>query len=428
MNTRVLALADASGAAARGFPARDFAPARFVRPTLLALALALPCALGVIGTAPAMAQSGATIQPRPPSITVATVERSEVTATILVSGNIVPREEVLVVPQVDGLQIQDILAEEGDAVREGQVLIRLNRAALDVALAQNNAGLQRVQAAIGQARAQIAEAEAVKAQANAAFARAQTLRSDGVTSIDAFDQRQAASRSADARLNAATQTLAIAEAELASSEAQRAEIQLRIQRSEIKAPRAGVISRRNARQGAIASMAAPEPLFRIISDGAVELEAEVPEADIPRLAIGKPVEVTPAGMAQPITGEVRLISPEVDRQTRLGKVRIALPVASTKSIGAFARGVIQIDRRMGLTVPVSALTYRRDAATVQIVENNTVRIRTVRLGLSGQGKVELLEGVKEGDVVVSRAGTFVRDGDVITPVPVAARAGAAALR
>lgn len=297
--------------------------------------------------APALAQGApaASVQPRPPSVTVAKVERTEVTATTLVSGNIVAREEVLVVPEVDGLSVLEILAEEGDIVMGGQVLLRLNRAALDVALAQNTANMQRVVATIAQARAQIAEAEANKLQANNAFTRAQTLRSDGITSADTFDQRQAASRSADARLVSARQALTIAEAERASTDAARSEIELRIARSEIKAPRGGMISRRNARQGAIASMAAPDPLFRIIADSAVELEAEVPEADIPRLTIGKRVDVTPAGTSQPITGQIRLISPEVDRQTRLGKVRIALPAGSAKSVGAFARGVIEIDRK-----------------------------------------------------------------------------------
>jgi HlyD family secretion protein len=367
----------------------------------------------------------ASAQPRPPSITVAKVERTEVTASTLVSGNIVARDEVMVVPEVDGLSVLEILAEEGDLVAEGQVLLRLNRAALDVALEQNSASMQRVMATIAQARAQITEAEANKQQANNAFARAQTLRSDGITSADAFEQRQAASRSADARLLSVRQALAIAEAERASNEAQRSEIELRIRRSEIKAPRAGLISRRNARQGAIASMAAPDPLFRIIADAAVELEAEVPEADIPRLAIGKRVNVTPAGTTQAIAGLIRLISPEVDRQTRLGKVRVSLPAGSVRSVGAFARGVIEIDRRAGLTVPVTAITYRRDLATVQVVEKGpvdgqgVVRIRSVRLGLTGQGKVEITEGVSEGDIVVARSGTFVREGDVITPVAAA---------
>ncbi|MGL4437757.1 MAG: efflux RND transporter periplasmic adaptor subunit [Bosea sp. (in: a-proteobacteria)] len=387
-------------------------------------AFAIFAASGALGQGTGSTTPATNVQPRPPSITVAKVERTEVTATTLVSGNIIARDEVLVVPEVDGLSVLEILAEEGDLVKAGQVLIRLNRAALDVSLAQNAATMSRVVATIAQARAQITEAEANKQQANNAFARAQTLRSDGITSLDTFDQRQAASRSADARLLSARQTLTIAEAERASTDAARSEIELRIQRSEIKAPRAGMISRRNARQGAIASMAAPEPLFRIIADAAVELEAEVPEADIPRLTIGKRVDVMPAGTSQAIVGQIRLISPEVDRQTRLGKVRISLPVGSAKSIGAFARGVIEIDRRNGLTVPVTAITYRRDLATVQVVEKGPadgqgqVRIRSVKLGLTGQGKIELIEGVREGDLVVARAGTFVRDGDIITPVPV----------
>ena len=129
---------------------------------VISLALLAPFAAG-----PAAAQGAnpAVIQPRPPSITVAKVERRDITASVLVSGNVVARDEVLVVPEVDGLAVQEILAEEGDMVKAGQVLARLNRAALDVALAQNTAALQRVTATIAQARAQITDAEAVQRMA-----------------------------------------------------------------------------------------------------------------------------------------------------------------------------------------------------------------------------------------------------------------------
>ncbi len=355
---------------------------------------------------------------RPPSVSVVRVERGEIAASALVSGTIVAREEVLVTPEVDGLAIVELLVEEGDAVAKGQVLARLNRQALDVALAQNSAQLQRVAAAIAQARANITEAEAQRIQANNALGRAQSLRGEGITTADIFDQRVAAARSAEARVNASRQAIAIAEAEQATTEAQRREIELRIARSEIRAARAGVISRRNARVGQIASLASAEPLFRIIADGAVEMEAEVPETDMPRLVVGRPAEVTPAGMTRPITGKIRLISPDIDRQTRLGRVRIALPDAPVRSVGAFARGVIEIDRKTALTVPISALTYRRDGATLQVVADGKVSLRPVKLGLSGGGRIEIAEGAQEGDVVVARAGTFVRDGDLVSPVPV----------
>lgn len=376
-----------------------------------------------LGVAVAMVAGAAWAQtqpapPRPPSVSVAAVTRGDIAARVLVSGTLVAREEALVVSEVDGLSIVELLAEEGETVKKGQVLARLNRAALDVSLAQNAAQLQRVAAAIAQARANIAEAEAQRVQTANALGRAQTLRGEGITSAEVLDQRVAAARAAEARVNAARQSIVMAEAEQAQAEAQRREIELRIQRAEIKAPRAGVISRRNARLGQIAGMAGGDPLFRIIVDSAVELEAEVPEAEMPRLAPGRPAEVTPAGISEPLKGVIRLISPEIDRQTRLGRVRIALPEASVRSVGAFARGVIEVDRRVALTVPISAVNFRRDGATVQVVEGDAVRVRPVQLGLSGEGRVEIREGVREGDRVVARAGTFLRDGDVISPVPV----------
>jgi HlyD family secretion protein len=95
-----------------------------------------------------------------------------------------------------------------------------------------------------------------------------------------------------------------------------------------------------------------------------------------------------------------------------------LPSESPRAIGSFASAVIEIERREGLTVPLSAVTTRRDVATVQVVENGTVRVREVGIGLIGEGRAELVSGVAQGDLVVARAGTFVRDGDVISPVPV----------
>jgi HlyD family secretion protein len=377
---------------------------------LLAMLLAAP---RVLAQGP---QASATAQPKPPSITVTRIQQGEIVSSIIVAGTIVARDEVLVLPEIDGLAIIELNAEEGDRVQTGQVLARLNRAALDVALAQNSANLQRVNATIAQARAQIVEAEANRVQAANALGRAQTLRSEGITSADVLDQRLAASRGADARLNVARETLTSAQAELASTQAQRAEIELRVRRAEIRAPRGGVVSRRNARLGAIAAMAAPDPLFRIIADGAVELEAEIPEADLPRLRTGAAVQITAAGSAVPGRGVVRLISPEVDRLTRLGRARIALPDASATSVGSFARGVVELERRQGLTAPISAITYRRDSAVVQIVENNVVRSRIVKLGVSGDGRTEVLDGIKAGDMIVARAGTFLRDGDIITPV------------
>jgi HlyD family secretion protein len=164
-------------------------------------------------------------------------------------------------------------------------------------------------------------------------------------------------------------------------------------------------------------MAASEPLFRIIADGAVELQADVAEVELPSLTIGQQVAVTPAGAKEALAGTIRLIAPEVDKASRLGRVRVALDGSPSVAIGSFAKGVIETGRKSAVTLPLSAITYIRGAATAQVVKDGKVETRKVTLGLMGGGRVEIASGIAEGETAVARAGTFVRDGDVVTPVP-----------
>lgn len=373
---------------------------------------------GLVAPAAAVQQARSSVSPAAPgpAVTVTKAAVGEIVESVIVSGTIVARDEVLVVPEVDGLAIVEVLAEAGDYVSAGQVLVRLSRTSFDVQKMQNVAQIARAEAAIGQARAQLAEAEANRQQANNAFDRSKVLREGGNTTLELYDQRAAAARATEARVNAAEQALAIATADLAVTRAQRRDIDVKLARTEIKAPAAGIISRRSAKLGAMASMAATEPLFRILADAAVELEAEVAEAELPRLKVGQKVAVTLVGSSAAVAGSVRLISPEVDRQSRLGKARISLGGAASIAIGSFARGVIEVGRTTSVSLPLSAITYMRGGATAQIIEDGKVVTRKVSLGLTGGGRVEIVSGIAEGETVVARAGTFLRDGDLVTPV------------
>jgi HlyD family secretion protein len=352
-----------------------------------------------------------------PSVTVTQAQTTEIVQSVVVSGSMVARDEILVAPEVDGLSIVELLAEEGDRVARGQVLARLNRVTLDVQKAQNDAQIDRAEAAVAQATAQIAEADANLVQANNAFDRTKTLRESGNASMEMFDQRAAAARSGQARANAARQLLAIATADLALAQAQGKDIAVKLARTEIKAPGAGIVSRRTARLGATAAMGAgAEALFRIIADGAIELEAQVAEVELPGLKVGQPVSVLPAGAKEALKGAIRLISPEVDRASRLGRVRVALDDNPPVAIGAFARGIIETGRKMAVTLPLSAITYSRSGASVQAVKDGRVTTKPVKLGLVGGGRAEIVTGIAAGETVVARAGTFVRDGDLVTPV------------
>ena len=355
-------------------------------------------------------------------VTVARVAPAEFTETVLATGSLVAREEILVGPEVEGLRITEVLADEGQRVKKGDVLARLVADTLDAQVAQNDAALARTAAAIAQAKSAIVQAEARLAESRNAYERAKPLRQGGHMTEAVFDQREQAARAAEAQLAAAQDGLRVAEAERAQVEAQRRELTWRRGRVEVKAPADGIVSRRMARVGGHAAGAA-EPMFRIVAKGEVELDAEVVETRLGAIGIGQRARVEVAGLGE-VTGTVRLVSPEVDKSTRLGRVRIFLGDNPGLRVGAFGRASIQTATSSGLAVPASAVLYGPHGPTVQVVRGNRVETRRIATGLAAGALVEVREGLADGDLVVARAGTFLRDGDTVRPVPATAAAKA----
>jgi RND family efflux transporter MFP subunit len=348
------------------------------------------------------------------AVTVARVAPADFVETVLATGSLVAREEILVGPEVEGLRITEVLADEGMRVKKGDVLARLVADTLDAQLAQNDAGLARATANIAQARSSIVQAEARLVESSNAFERAKPLRTAGHMAESAYDTREQAARTAQAQLVAARDGLTAAEAEKAQIEAQRRELAWRRGRTEVVAPADGIVSRRMARIGGYAAGAA-EPMFRIVAKGEVELDAEVTETRMAALKVGQSARVEVTGLGT-IPGTVRLVSPEVDKGTRLGRVRIFLGDNAGLRVGAFARGSIETASGRGLAVPASAILYGPDGASVQVVRANRVETRRIKTGLVAGVLAEVREGLVEGDFVVSRSGTFLRDGDAVRPV------------
>ena len=347
-------------------------------------------------------------------VTVARVAPADFIETVLASGSLVAREEILVGPEVEGLRITEVVADEGTRVKKGDVLARLVADTLDAQVAQNDAALARSSAAIAQAKASIVQAEARLVEGRNSLDRARPLRGAGHMTEAVFDQREQTARTAQAQLEASQDGLKLAEAEKAQVEAQRRELMWRRGRVEVTAPADGIVSRRMARVGGYAAGAA-EPIFRIVAKGEVELDAEVIETRLATVKEGQEARVEVAGLGT-VSGTVRLVSPEVDKATRLGRVRIFLGDNPGLRVGAFARGVIATANGSGLAVPASGILYGPDGPTVQVVRNNRVETRKVKTGLAGGALVEVREGLEAGDLVVARAGTFLREGDAVRPV------------
>jgi multidrug efflux pump subunit AcrA (membrane-fusion protein) len=175
----------------------------------------------------------------------------------------------------------------------------------------------------------------------------------------------------------------------------------------LRAPAAGLVTEARTAVGAQASPQAG-PMFRISVNNEIELEAEVPSVHLLKLNPGATVRIS-RDDAPDVVGKVRQISPQIDRATQLGKVRITLNNNPTLKVGMFARANIDAKRSCGVAVPRTAI----DRLTLQVVKGNTVETRRVRVGLTSDTSTEILEGLDVGETVVADAGTSLHDGDQI---------------
>jgi HlyD family secretion protein len=355
--------------------------------------LALVLATGLASACAKKADQANKANDEPLTVSVAEVQTRNLRAGLSASGVLVSREEAGVASELSGYRVAQVLVDEGAFVQRGQVLARLDDTLL--------------RAQIDQSRAQVAQQQVAADRAEAEAKRVDGLDNQGVLSEEAIAERRLAVRTAQA-------AVAVAQAQLR-------DLQTRQTRMTIRAPVSGRILERTVRPGDTSS--AGTNLFRIARDGLVEHDAEVPEAQLPQIHVGDRAQVQlPSGAA--VTGTVRLVSPRVDQQTKLGRVRVLLPVRADLRPGGFARTVFAQAGRPVTAVPESAIRYDADGASVMVVQpDDRVRRTPIRTGERSGGYVELTQGPAPGAKVTLGGSAFVLDGDRIKPVQ--AQAGAA---
>ncbi|HEX2148138.1 MAG TPA: HlyD family efflux transporter periplasmic adaptor subunit, partial [Pseudorhizobium sp.] len=255
----------------------------------LRLACFIPAAMVPLAT-PALSQEagapGAAPEAQLPSIVVTEAVQRALTDRVIATGTIRAVQEVYVQPLVDGLSVRSLEADVGDVVQADQVLATLNDDTLILQKSQLEANKAKAEAGLAQYRAQVVEAQANLDDAVRQRDRATRLGKTGTGSVAEVERAEAAAEVAQARLQAAQQSVSVGEADIKVVESQIADVDLRLARTAVKTPVAGIVSARNARVGAIAS-GAGEPLFTVIRDGALELVAEISETDIQKIEAGQ---------------------------------------------------------------------------------------------------------------------------------------------
>jgi HlyD family secretion protein len=328
---------------------------------------------------------------------IAHVELRDLADEVLATGRLVVREEAAVGSELPGYRVAAVYVDEGDWVKQGQAMAKLDDALLQAQIAQAEATLATQKANVEFKQSQLQRAEA--------------LQLEGAFSKELLEQR---------RMEAAA-----AEASLAASQAGVNEMKVRQSRMVLRAPVAGAVLQRALRPGDISGVSAT-PYFRIARDGLIELDAELPDSALAHVRIGDSASVA-LSTGEQFTGKIRFISPRVDANTNLGRARIELPYSTGLRPGSFAEARFSARSSGVLTVPASAVRYESGGASVMLVdESNTVRQTPVKLGQRSGDYVELIEGPPAGSRVLETGSAFTLDGDVIKPAEDTAQPAAAA--
>lgn len=306
------------------------------------------------------------------TVTAATATSVALPRIIVASGTVSAWEEVPVGAETGGLTAIGVYVDEGSYVRQGQTLVKLNDALLQAQLRQQQAGVQT--------------AEANASRDDAALGRAQELKERGFLSQASLDTALANQRASQANL--------------ASARASLSETRTRLAQSEIKAPVSGLIISRTVTRGQIVEAGAQ--LFRMVRDGRLELDAQVPETDLPAVRAGQTATISSSeGVAT--SGTVRIVTPEVDPQTRLGLARITLSPGSGLKPGMFARASITASAQPTTVVPTGAVLYRNNKSGVFVLDAQSMaHFRPVTV-LSRQDDQTSVRGSSPASASLSRA-------------------------
>lgn len=322
-----------------------------------------------------------------PVVSVVTPGRASVEGTISATGTIGARREIPVGVVGEGGRVVAVTVDQGDWVRQGQVLVAVDRS------------VQNQQASGAAAQIGVARADANLAQAN--LDRALKLVSRGFVSKADVDRLTATRDAAVARVR-------VAEASLR-------ELQARNARLNIYAPTSGLILTRDVELGQTIGGGAT-PLFTIAQGGEMELLAKLGEEDLAKVSVGTPVTVTPVGLERSFTGSVWQVQPTIDAQTRQGTARVALAYAEGLRPGGFASAVINSGTVVAPMLPESAIMSDAKGNYVYIVgANDKVARRDVKTGLVTAQGIAITAGLTGQERVVLRAGGFLNPGDTVKP-------------
>jgi RND family efflux transporter MFP subunit len=367
--------------------------------TLLVIATAVGATLLAGCGAQKAATTAAAVEPPPVTASIVTVSAEPFLAIVPVTGTLVSNTSVDIKAETIG-RITRFDKEAGDRVSAGEEVVWINDENYQLSLRQAQTVLKVSEAALERSKL-------LEAHSRSELERADNLlKSGGITDKD-LKAAQLAEQDARAQVAVATAQCDEARAGLRVAEK-------RVRDAVIHSPVSGVIQKKFVNKGAYVEAATA--LFSLVDNGRLELDSPVASADLAPIRAGQRVVFSVNSYpGVPFEGRVLEILPAVEADTRSAKVRVQVPNPGGKlRAGMFAEGEIQTGTTAQAIVIPSPAVYRDDrsakASYVFVVLNGKAARRAVHIGRERDGRLEIVDGLKPGDVLVSEQSIEIADG------------------
>ena len=352
------------------------------------------------------ARRAAQSQTAPVAVETAVIATQDWPTSYEATGTVRARTTATISSKVMGY-VQQVNAQVGDHVRQGQVLITLDARDLDVSLRRAEAGRAEVESAIPELENATAAAKANLDLAQTTFQRMQELAAKKSISNQELDE-------ASARLKAAQANYEMMRSRRAQVSSKTAVVEQEVRAAGIMrdyarlgAPFSGVVITRTVEPGNLATPGSP--LLTIEQDGLYRLEASVDESKLASVRVDQAVEAV-LEADRKLSARVSEIVPSVDAASRSYIVKLDLPAAPRLRTGMFGRAIFPLGMQKVVAVPLAALTERGQLQSVFVAEDGVAHTRLVTTGRRTKDAAEVLSGLNAGEKVVLPVPVGLQDG------------------
>jgi RND family efflux transporter MFP subunit len=358
------------------------------------------------------------------SVAVEPVTRQDLARSLELAAEFRPNQEIDLHAKIAGY-LKAIYVDVGDRVKKGQLIAELEAPEMTQELTQAEATLKRSQVDVDRARSELRRSEAQHSIRQMSFDRLSAVikARPNLVAQQEIDDASSRLQEADAQQSVAQAVITASEEQVRIAAAGKERFDTMLTYLRITAPFAGTITKRMADPGAMiqagtASHVQAMPVVQLSQVDHLRLVLPVPESVVPRIRTDAPVEVRVESLKRVFQGRISRFSGKLDSSTRTmeTEVDLANPDFVIKP-GMFGYATLVLEQRLdALTIPVQALSGRTASATVLVVgADKRLEERRVSLGLETPGRIEVLSGLREHDLVVVGARANLRPGLLVEP-------------